>query len=53
MVRDQTDEETIYTNIPAQQEDVELNEEQLLEVVAGGCTTYISRHQLYEKLQIW
>ena len=37
VVRDQTDESTIYINIPAKQEmdDVELNEEQL-EAVAGG-----------------
>ena len=37
VVRDQTDEKTIYINIPAEQqlEDVELNEEQL-EAVAGG-----------------
>jgi len=37
VVRDQTSEETIYINIPAEQkmEDVELNEEQL-EAVAGG-----------------
>jgi len=37
IVRDQTDEKTIYINIPQQQnlEDVELNEEQL-EAVAGG-----------------
>ena len=37
IVRDQTDESTIYINIPAEQslEDVELNEEQL-EEVAGG-----------------
>lgn len=37
VVRDQTDESTIYINIPAEQnlEDVELNEEQL-EAVAGG-----------------
>jgi hypothetical protein len=36
-VRDQTDESTVYINIPAKlnTEDVELNEEQL-EVVAGG-----------------
>ena len=48
VVRDQTDETTVYINIPAKQEmdDVELNEEQL-EAVAGGvidgpngCTTY-------------
>lgn len=39
VVRDQTSEETIYINIPAEQnlEDVELNEEQL-EAVAGGRT---------------
>lgn len=37
VVRDQTDESTVYINIPAKQEldDVELNEDQL-EVVAGG-----------------
>ncbi len=37
VVRDQTSEETIYINIPAEQkmDDVELNEEQL-EAVAGG-----------------
>jgi hypothetical protein len=37
VVRDQTDESTVYINIPAKpnMEDVELNEEQL-EVVAGG-----------------
>ena len=37
VVSDQTDESTVYINIPAQQkmEDVELNEEQL-EAVAGG-----------------
>ncbi|QVY64639.1 NHLP leader peptide family RiPP precursor [Polaribacter sp. Q13] len=37
VVRDQTDESTVYINIPAEQklEDVELNEEQL-EAVAGG-----------------
>ena len=37
VVRDQTDESTVYINIPAEQkmDDVELNEEQL-EVVAGG-----------------
>lgn len=37
VVRDQTDDSTIYINIPAEQnlEDVELNEEQL-EAVAGG-----------------
>ena len=37
IVRDQTDESTIYINIPQEQnlEDVELNEEQL-EAVAGG-----------------
>lgn len=37
VVRDQTDESTIYINIPAEQnlEDVELNEDQL-EAVAGG-----------------
>jgi len=37
VVRDQTNKETIYINIPAEQsmEDVELNEEQL-EAVAGG-----------------
>ncbi len=49
VVRDQTNEEVIYVNIPATQEmdDVELNEEQL-EAVAGGviegpggCTTQI------------
>jgi hypothetical protein len=36
-VRDQTDESTIYINIPARHnmEDVELNEEQL-EAIAGG-----------------
>ena len=40
VVRDQTNEETIYINIPAEQnmEDVELNEEQL-EAVAGGNMT--------------
>jgi len=39
VVRDQTDELTVYINIPAEQnmEDVELNEEQL-EIVAGGGT---------------
>ena len=37
VVRDQTNESTIYINIPARQEleDIELNEEQL-EAVAGG-----------------
>ena len=38
VVRDQTDESTVYINIPAKPEntsDVELNEEQL-ELVAGG-----------------
>ena len=37
VVRDQTDESTVYINIPAKQkmDDVELNEEQL-EAVAGG-----------------
>ncbi|WBX76790.1 NHLP leader peptide family RiPP precursor [Tenacibaculum ovolyticum] len=37
VVRDQTSEETVYINIPAEQklEDVELNEEQL-DAVAGG-----------------
>jgi len=37
IVRDQTDEATVYINIPAEQkmDDVELNEEQL-EIVAGG-----------------
>ena len=36
VVRDQTDESTVYINIPAKPSmDVELNEEQL-EVVAGG-----------------
>ena len=37
VVRDQTNEQTIYINIPAEvkMDDVELNEEQL-EVVAGG-----------------
>lgn len=37
VVSDQTDDSTIYINIPAEQkmEDVELNEEQL-EAVAGG-----------------
>jgi len=37
VARDQTNEETIYINIPAEQnlDDVELNEEQL-EAVAGG-----------------
>jgi hypothetical protein len=37
MVRDQTDESTVYINIPAKPnlDDVELNEQQL-EVVAGG-----------------
>jgi hypothetical protein len=37
VVRDQTDESTVYINIPAKPnlEDMELNEEQL-EVVAGG-----------------
>jgi len=40
IVRDQTDEQTIYINIPAEQklEDVELNDAQL-EAVAGGKTT--------------
>ena len=37
VVRDQTDESTIYINIPAKPEvDAELNEKQL-ELVAGGC----------------
>jgi hypothetical protein len=37
VVRDQTDEQTVYINIPATPEvNVELNEEQL-EAVAGGC----------------
>lgn len=36
VVRDQTDESTVYINIPANQlENIELNEEQL-EAVAGG-----------------
>jgi len=35
VVRDQTNEKTVYINIPAQKDDVELNEEQL-EAVAGG-----------------
>lgn len=37
VVRDQTDESTVFINIPAEQkmDDVELNEEQL-EAVAGG-----------------
>ena len=37
VVRDQTDESTVYINIPAEQkmEDVELNEDQL-EALAGG-----------------
>ena len=35
VVRDQTNESTVYINIPAKQNDVELNEEQL-EAVAGG-----------------
>ncbi len=37
VVRDQTDESTVYINIPAEQstEDVELSEEQL-EAIAGG-----------------
>lgn len=37
VVRDQTDDSTVYINIPVEQkmEDVELNEEQL-EAVAGG-----------------
>lgn len=41
VVRDQTDESTVYINIPAKQkmEDVELNEEQL-EAVAGGINIY-------------
>ena len=40
VVRDQTDNSTIYINIPVKQmaDDVELNEEQL-EAVAGGVTT--------------
>ncbi len=40
VVRDQTDESTVYVNIPAEPkkvDDLELNEEQL-EVVAGGKT---------------
>ncbi len=38
VVRDQTDESTVYINIPSKSEvDAELNEEQL-EMVAGGCT---------------
>jgi hypothetical protein len=37
VVRDQTDDSTVYINIPAKPEvDAELNEEQL-EKVAGGC----------------
>lgn len=42
IVRDQTDESTIYINIPAEQnlEDVELNDAQL-ETVAGGVNPYI------------
>ena len=43
VVRDQTDESTVYINIPAQvrnKKDVELNEEQL-ELVAGG--VYIAK----------
>ncbi|QVY64638.1 NHLP leader peptide family RiPP precursor [Polaribacter sp. Q13] len=41
VVRDQTDESTVYINIPAEQklENVELNEEQL-EAVAGGKAGY-------------
>lgn len=43
VVRDQTSEETIYINIPAEQkmDDVELNEEQL-EAVAGGKGSLLS-----------
>lgn len=38
VVRDQTDESTVYINIPARQniDDIELSEEQL-EAAAGGC----------------
>jgi hypothetical protein len=37
VVRDQTDDSTVYINIPAKPEiDAELNEEQL-EMAAGGC----------------
>ena len=38
VVRDQTDESTVYINLPAKPntEDVELNEDQL-EAMAGGC----------------
>jgi hypothetical protein len=41
VVRDQTDESTVYINIPAKQtlEDVELNENQL-EAVAGGASIW-------------
>lgn len=42
VVRDQTDESTVYINIPTQPKinvDVELNEEQL-EVVAGGIAVW-------------
>jgi len=44
VVRDQTDETTVYINIPAKPntEDVELNEEQL-EVVAGGMAAWPPR----------
>lgn len=47
VVRDQTNEETIYINIPAEQkmDDVELNEEQL-ETVAGGKTLSIGAYTL-------
>jgi len=43
VVRDQTDESTVYINIPAEQkmDDVELNEEQL-ELVSGGRSIYSS-----------
>jgi hypothetical protein len=42
VVRDQTDESTVYINIPAKQvsDDLELSEEQL-ETVAGGTITTI------------
>ena len=56
MVRDQTDEQTVYVNIPKDPRNMELTEEQM-EIVAGGQTTYdgwnpiiwvgIGAHELY------
>ena len=52
VVRDQTDESTIYINIPAKQEldDVELTEDQL-EAVAGGVHIPIS--PIIDKIIHW